>query len=112
MGHGNFRAPFAASHVGSAGIRSTLQLQQRGLRMGPRDHGLTNEAVLERASDLTGPEFPVGTQYAYSGMGYVLLAMIVAIVSGQSFADFLKARIFDPLGINHTVAYDASRPAR
>jgi CubicO group peptidase (beta-lactamase class C family) len=75
-------------------------------------NGLTNEAVLERALDLTGPEFPVGTQYAYSGMGYVLLAMIVAIVSGQSFADFLKARIFDPLGMKHTVAYDASRPAR
>ncbi len=43
-------------------------------------NGLTNEAVLERALDLTGPEFPVGTRYAYSGMGYVLLAMIVAIV--------------------------------
>jgi CubicO group peptidase (beta-lactamase class C family) len=75
-------------------------------------NGVTNEAVLERALDLTGPEFPVGTRYAYSGMGYVLLAMIVAIVSGQSFADFLKARIFDPLGMKHTVAYDAARPTR
>jgi CubicO group peptidase (beta-lactamase class C family) len=45
-------------------------------------------------------------------MGYVLLAMIVTIVSGQSFADFLKARIFDPLGMKHTVADDASRLAR
>lgn len=74
--------------------------------------GVTNEAVFERAMDLTGPQFPVGTQYAYSGMGYVLLAMIVATVSGQSFADFLKARIFDPLGMKHTVAYDQSRPTR
>ena len=38
--------------------------------------------------------------------------MIVAIVSGQSFADFLKANVFDPLGMKHTVVYDASRPAR
>jgi CubicO group peptidase (beta-lactamase class C family) len=75
-------------------------------------NGLTNEAVLQRAMDLAGPEFPVGSQYSYSGMGYVLLAMIVAIVSGQSFAEFLKARIFDPLGMKHTVAYDQSRPAR
>jgi CubicO group peptidase (beta-lactamase class C family) len=75
-------------------------------------NGLTNEAVLQRAMDLTGPEFPVGAQYAYSGMGYVLLAVIVAVVSGQSFAEFLKARIFDPLGMKHTVAYDQSRPAR
>jgi len=75
-------------------------------------NGLTNEAVLQRAMDLTGPEFPVGAQYSYSGMGYVMLAMIVAIVSGKSFAEFLKVRIFDPLGMKHTVAYDASRPAR
>jgi CubicO group peptidase (beta-lactamase class C family) len=67
-------------------------------------NGLTTEAVLQRAMDLTGPAFPVGAKFAYSGTGYVLLAMIVAIVSGQSFAEFLKARIFDPLGMKHTVA--------
>jgi CubicO group peptidase (beta-lactamase class C family) len=43
---------------------------------------------------------------------YVLLAMIVATVSGQSSAEFLKVRIFDPLGMKHTVAYDQSRPTR
>jgi CubicO group peptidase (beta-lactamase class C family) len=37
MGCGNFRAPFAASHVGSAGIRSTLQLQRRDPRIDPRN---------------------------------------------------------------------------
>jgi CubicO group peptidase (beta-lactamase class C family) len=73
---------------------------------------VTNEAVLERAMGLAGPEFPVGSQYAYGGTGYTLLALIVAIVSGQSFADFLKAKVFDPLGMKHTVVYDASRPAR
>jgi len=74
--------------------------------------GVTNEAVLVRAMGLAGPEFPVGAKYAYGGTGYTLLAMIVAIVSGQSFADFLKANVFDPLGMKHTVVYDASRPAR
>jgi CubicO group peptidase (beta-lactamase class C family) len=74
--------------------------------------GVTNEAVLERAMDLAGPDFPVGTQYGYGGTAYTLLAMIVAIVSGQSFANFLKANVFDPLGMKHTVVYDASRPAR
>jgi CubicO group peptidase (beta-lactamase class C family) len=42
----------------------------------------------------------------------VLLAMIVTTVSGQSSAEFLKVRIFDPLGMKHTVAYDQSRPTR
>lgn len=75
-------------------------------------NGVTNEAVFEQAMALAGPEFPVGSQYTYSGMGYVLLAMIVAVASGQSFGDFLKANVFDPLGMKHTVAYDQSRPAR
>lgn len=65
--------------------------------------GVTNEDVLERAMDLAGLEFPVGSQYAYGGTGYTLLAIIAAIVSGQSFADFLKANVFDPLGMKHTV---------
>jgi CubicO group peptidase (beta-lactamase class C family) len=72
----------------------------------------TNTAVLERTMGLAAPEFPPGTQYAYSGVGYTLLALIVGIVSGQSFADFLKAEVFDPLGMKHTVVYDESRPFR
>jgi CubicO group peptidase (beta-lactamase class C family) len=74
--------------------------------------GVTNEAVLERAIELSGLEFPIGTQFAYSGIGYVLLAMIVATVSGRSFGSYLKANIFDPLGMKHSVAYDQSRPSR
>lgn len=74
--------------------------------------GVTNDAVLERVIHLARPDFPAGSRYAYGGTGYTLLALIVAIVSGQSFADFLKANVFDPLGMRHTVVYDESRPAR
>src|SRR5439155_8833631 len=31
--------------------------------------------------------------------------LVIAKVSGQSFADFLQARIFQPLKMNHTLAY-------
>jgi CubicO group peptidase (beta-lactamase class C family) len=75
-------------------------------------NGVTNEAVLERVMELAGPEFPVSTQYGYGGMGCVLLASIAAIVSGQSFGDYLKAKVCDPLGMKHTVVYDQFRPAR
>ena len=74
-------------------------------------NGVTNEAVLERVMDAAGLDFPAGAQHAYYNTSYVLLAMIVAIVSGQSFADFLKANVFDPLGMKHTLVYDGSRPA-
>lgn len=73
--------------------------------------GITNDMVLERVMELAGPEFPAGTRYSYQDTAYTLLATIVTLVSGQSFAQFLKGNVFDPLGMKHSVVYDASRPA-
>jgi CubicO group peptidase (beta-lactamase class C family) len=49
--------------------------------------------------------FPAGTEYRYSNSGYVLLGLIVARVSGVSFPEFLRARVFAPLGMSATVAH-------
>jgi CubicO group peptidase (beta-lactamase class C family) len=46
--------------------------------------------------------FVPGTDYRYSGSGYILLAKIVQRVSGETFAEFAKKNIFDPLGMKHT----------
>jgi CubicO group peptidase (beta-lactamase class C family) len=59
----------------------------------------------------TSTKFAPGTQYAYSNTGYVLLALIVERVSGQRFADFLRTRIFAPLGMKGTVALEEGRSA-
>lgn len=45
-----------------------------------------------------------GDGFLYSNSNYVLLAAVVERVSGQSLADFLKARIFDPLGLDMVLA--------
>ena len=50
--------------------------------------------------------FPPGSAYRYSNTGYALLALIVERVSGKSFATFLHDRIFAPLGMKETVAYE------
>lgn len=50
--------------------------------------------------------FKPGTSYRYSNSGYALLALIVEKASGKSFATFLHDRIFAPLGMNHTVAFE------
>ncbi|HMA21345.1 MAG TPA: serine hydrolase domain-containing protein [Gemmatimonadaceae bacterium] len=50
--------------------------------------------------------FKPGTKYQYSNSGYALLALIVESASGKSFATFLHDRIFAPLGMNHTVAFE------
>jgi CubicO group peptidase (beta-lactamase class C family) len=51
--------------------------------------------------------FAAGTSYRYSNSGYALLALIVARAAGEDFASFLRARIFLPLGMRDTVAYEA-----
>jgi CubicO group peptidase (beta-lactamase class C family) len=46
--------------------------------------------------------FAPGEQYSYSSEGYNQLGKIIAHVSGQSYEDFMRQMIFEPLGMNHT----------
>ena len=50
--------------------------------------------------------FKPGSSYRYSNSGYAVLAMIVERVSGKRFATFLHDRIFAPLRMNSTVAFE------
>ncbi|WP_288639556.1 class A beta-lactamase-related serine hydrolase [uncultured Lentilactobacillus sp.] len=49
--------------------------------------------------------------YNYSDANYVLLAGIIAKVTGQSYAQNLQSRIFDKLGMSHTVIVDQDQPS-
>jgi CubicO group peptidase (beta-lactamase class C family) len=51
--------------------------------------------------------FAPGTEYRYSNSGYSLLALIVGRASGSDFATFLRERIFRPLQMQNTVAFEA-----
>lgn len=50
--------------------------------------------------------FPPGTAYRYSNSGYALLALIVGRASSTDFASFLRDRIFRPLHMQATVAFE------
>jgi CubicO group peptidase (beta-lactamase class C family) len=50
--------------------------------------------------------FRPGASYRYSNSGYALLALIVERASEKGFATFLQERIFHPLGMTRTVAYE------
>jgi len=62
----------------------------------------------------TALEFQPGSRWAYStGAGFDTLGRIVEIASGQSFDQFLRQRIFDPLGMKDIFFYaDADHQPR
>ena len=51
-------------------------------------------------------EFESDTEFEYSNSNYFLLARIVEIVSEKSYNDFVRERIFEPLGMKHTTFID------
>lgn len=51
-------------------------------------------------------EFTPGTDWAYRNINYMLLTRIVEVVSHESFAQFMRERIFLPLGMTHTLIDD------
>jgi CubicO group peptidase (beta-lactamase class C family) len=44
--------------------------------------------------------FTPGERFAYSATGIQYLQMVIERLSGQPFADFMKARVLDPFGMN------------
>ncbi|MGH9502462.1 MAG: serine hydrolase domain-containing protein [Terriglobales bacterium] len=70
---------------------------------------IKDAGVLRLLQQQKTTKFPPGTHWDYSNSGYAVLAMVVEKVSGQPFGDFLHARIFAPLGMNQTVAYEKGK---
>ena len=81
----------------------------------PFPHHWTEKNQIQDAEVLTlleqtdHPMFPPATQWYYSNSGYVVLGLVVAKISGQPFGDFLHNRIFAPLKMHNTVAYQQGK---
>jgi CubicO group peptidase (beta-lactamase class C family) len=65
--------------------------------------------VLKLLEQQSAGLFPAGSKWQYSNSGYVMLGLIVEKVSGKSFGDFLRERIFVPLEMTHTLAYEKGK---
>src|SRR5437762_9671617 len=65
--------------------------------------------VLELLKKEKAGKFPPGTSWSYSNSGYVVLGLIVAKVSGKSYGDFLRERIFAHLKMNHTMVFQKGK---
>lgn len=66
--------------------------------------------ALEPTADWTAPvrspspelNFEPGSRMIYSNAGYQLLARVIERISGQAFGEFLRERLFAPLGMHDT----------
>lgn len=79
----------------TAGVRDYFDL-------GLYKPGLTNNDVYQALVEQRSLEFRPGSKYHYSNSGYVLLAMIIQIASGQMYPEYLAEHVFKPLDMNST----------
>lgn len=70
---------------------------------------ILDAGVLKLLEQQTAAKFPAGSKWEYSNSGYVLLALIVEKVSGEPFGQFLHDRIFVPLKMTNTLAYEKGK---
>jgi CubicO group peptidase (beta-lactamase class C family) len=69
------------------------------------EHQIQDSEVLELLKHESTGKFAPGTSWAYSNSAYVVLGLIIAKTSGTSYREFLYARIFGPLHMEHTLVY-------
>ena len=79
-------------------------------RLGIYKPGLTNEDVFQKLILQKELDFEPGEKYQYSNGGFVLLAMIIEKVSGQSLPEFMDQNIFSPLKMKSSLVFHPKTP--
>jgi CubicO group peptidase (beta-lactamase class C family) len=70
---------------------------------------IRDDEVLALLEKETHGVFAPGTSWAYSNSGYVVLGLVAARAAGKPFGDVLGERIFTPLGMTRTLAYEKGK---
>ena len=52
-----------------------------------------------------------GTKFAYANGGYLVLSLLIEDVTGESFAQYMKRTVLDPIGMMHST-FDAPLPPK
>ena len=85
-----------------------LEEKTNGPRWSPGNQ-IQDAEVLALLEKQKQGKFPPGSRWAYSNSGYVVLGLIVAKASGVPFADFVRLRIFEPLGMKDSVVFQKGK---
>jgi CubicO group peptidase (beta-lactamase class C family) len=67
------------------------------------DDVVTEDKALALVMRQRALNFEPGQEYVYCNTGYLLLGLIVQRVSGKPLPEFARERIFEPLGMKHTL---------
>ncbi len=94
----------------TSGLQDYEELMPKSAGIAEEDLPQIKDAgVLQLLKQQRTTKFSPGTKWDYSNSGYAVLAMVVEKVSRQPFGDFLHDRIFAPLKMIQTVAYEKGK---
>jgi len=68
-----------------------------------RNDLLTQSQMMNFITKTASLNFKPGEYFQYTNSNYILLADIIAKVSGKSFADFMQEDVFKPFGMENTI---------
>lgn len=71
----------------------------------------TSDGVLAALADAPQLDGDPGSTYAYSSVGYIVLAAIVERIAGSPLPEFARERIFEPLGMTRSCFWTGPSPA-
>jgi CubicO group peptidase (beta-lactamase class C family) len=95
----------------SSGLRIGPIFQPFDDEVGKKETPTLQGAVAKFAS--MGPEFAPGTTYSYNNAGFNTAGAVIEHASGLALEDFLRTRIYEPLGMTDTLNHeDATKLAR
>lgn len=89
----------------TSGIKSYTELPGFSQRIAREE--TTHERFLKSINSFP-LTFDPGGKFSYSNSGYYLLGMVIEKVSGKPYADFLRDRVFKPLGMESSRVNDWS----
>ena len=74
---------------------------------GDRQQGLPLGEFADLLAGGVSASWAPGTRFEYSNLGYAILGMVITAASGVPYADFIRARLLEPLGLSRT-GYEAA----
>lgn len=85
----------------TAGLNSFSEHEVAPCGAGPDESAYTQQDLIAEVACLP-LDFEPGTDWAYSDTGYFVLGLLIERASGLPYEDFLRRRIFAPLGMTST----------